>query len=306
MDWDDVRHFLALARTGSVRAAGMQLGVSHSTVLRRVESLEEALSVRLFDRHRQGYSLTEAGTDMLPAAESVEHEMMSMERDLLGRDARLAGPVTVTCCDDWVANLLLRDLRGLCAEHPDIELCFVTDGRLFDLSKREADLAVRVIGLDGGPPEHLIGVKLAPLIMANYVAADAREVQPKRWVAFDDRKQAFAMAKASSYPDLPLWGSFASLRLMVQAIRQGFGLGKLPVYVGDQEPGLVRAAKPDLQHLATVWLLSHPDLRTNARIRALRMRVAAALRAHLPLFQGSFAPTGSEFAPPPTGKEPIG
>ncbi|MEM7437027.1 MAG: LysR family transcriptional regulator, partial [Myxococcota bacterium] len=103
VDWNDVRYYLALARLGSVRAAGAKLGVSHSTVARRVEALEARLAARLFDRNRDGYTLTDAGRRMLSRAERVEKEMLALERDLVGQDERLAGPVCITCCDEYVS-----------------------------------------------------------------------------------------------------------------------------------------------------------------------------------------------------------
>ena len=122
MDWNDLRHFLALARLGWARAAGASLGVSHSTVVRRVEALEVRLSARLFDRNREGYSLTEAGRQMLPGAERVEREMATLERGLVGQDERLEGSVAVTCCDNYVARLLLAHMTPFCELYPDIEL----------------------------------------------------------------------------------------------------------------------------------------------------------------------------------------
>jgi len=96
MEWNDVRHFLALSRAGSVRAAGAQLGVSHSTVARRVEALETKLATRLFDRNRDGYSLTQAGRQMIPGAERIEKEMSALERGVIGKDEQLAGQVALT------------------------------------------------------------------------------------------------------------------------------------------------------------------------------------------------------------------
>ena len=113
VDWDDIRHFLALARTGSVRAAGAALGVSHSTVARRVEALEAQLRTKLFDRHRDGYQLTDAGRLMIDGAERVEYEMAALERGVAGQDERLEGPVRVTCTDPFVAAMLVRDLSEL-------------------------------------------------------------------------------------------------------------------------------------------------------------------------------------------------
>jgi DNA-binding transcriptional LysR family regulator len=307
MDWDDVRHFLALARTGSVRAAGASLGVSHSTVLRRVEALEEQLAVRLFDRNRDGYTLTDAGRQMLPGAERIEREMSALERGLAGQDERLAGPVAVTCCDTYISELLVEELAAFCAQHPDIELCLTADSRPFDLSKREADIAIRALPLEVQPPLYLIGQKLGPVVVANYVAqAHAIRLDPERegatprWVSFADRATFEALIAESSYPHVPAWGAFSSLVLMVQVTRQGLGLALLPTYVGDREPALQRLPHPDLRHMADLWLLSHPDLRDNARLRATRAAIARAFERHGPLFRGqrpTDAPARPEIAP---------
>lgn len=293
MDWNDVRHFLALARCGSVRAAGASLGVSHSTVARRVEALEARLSARLFDRNRDGYTLTEAGRQMLPGAERVERELAALERGLVGQDERLSGTVAITCCDVYISDILVRELTAFCTRYPDIELCMTTDSRPFDLSRREADIAVRTLALGASPPEHLIGTRLAPVVVASYVAvAHAERLDPElpgaapRWIAFEDRRQVERMIAATSYPDVPAWGSFSSLPLLLQATREGLGISMLPTYVGDADPALRRLARPDLRHLADLWMLSHLDLRDNARFKTARRAVSAALRLHLPLLRG--------------------
>ena len=293
MDWNDVRHFLALARLGSVRAAGTSLGVSHSTVARRVEALEARLATRLFDRNREGYSLTELGHQMLPGAERVEQEMAALERGLVGQDERLAGTVAVTSCDSYVSDIVLGELASFCADHPEIELAFNTNSRPFDLAKREADLAIRALVVGTQPPEYLVGHKLAPLMLGNYVAIrHAGRLDPElpgtrpRWVSFDERKAHESLIAESSYPHVPAWGAFSSLDLVVQAVREGLGLAMLPTYVGDRDPALRRLARPDLRHVADIWLLTHPDLRDNARIQATRARVAQAFKTHAALFRG--------------------
>ncbi len=308
MDWNDVRHFLALARSGSVRAAGASLGCSHSTVARRVEALEERLSARLFDRHRDGYTLTQAGEQMLPGAERIEREVAALERGLVGQDERHEGAVRLTCCDNYVAELLVQALTPFCAEYPDLELCVTTDSRPFDLSKREADVAIRTVPCGLLPPEHLIGRKLAPLTVCSYVAtAHAERLDPElagthpRWASLVDRKIQDRMVADSGYPELPSWGGFSSLELLVQAAREGLGLVMLPTYVGDRDPQLRRLARPALRHLADLWLLSHADLRDNARFRTTRARIAQALVDQRPLFRGEGwsmpAPPGPEIAP---------
>lgn len=306
MDWDDVRHFLALARTGSVRAAGSALGVSHSTVARRVEALEARLATRLFDRSRDGYALTDAGRGMLAGAERVEQQLATLERTVFGQDERLVGPVAITCSDGYVSSLLMPALASLSDAHPGIELALTIDGRPFDLARREADLAIRALALGETPPAYLIGQKLVPIVLANYVAeAHASRLDPElaeatpRWLAFADRKLQDSLVAASSFPKVPAWGAFASLELMAQAVSQGLGLGMLPTYAGDRVSGLRRLARADLRHVGEFWLLSHPDLRDNARVRAVRTAVARALRDQVALFRGSAGATPHQFVAKP-------
>jgi DNA-binding transcriptional LysR family regulator len=296
MDWDDLRHFLALARTGSVRAAGTSLGVSHSTVARRVETLETRLGVKLFDRNRDGYLLTDAGRDMLAGAERVEREMAALERGLAGQDARLEGRVRVTCTDSYIGRILLSALAGLCAEHPGLELELHADDTYLDLSKREADIAVRAIIAGGTPPEHLIGRPLVPIVLASYVAtAHAARLDPERgrgdvrWLGSDMPKVAERLVAGSSYPELPIWGAFESLELTSHAAAAGLGLAMLPTYVGDSDRELQRLARPDVRHMADFWLLTHRDLRDNARLRVARERITAALTGRMTLFRGDLA-----------------
>jgi DNA-binding transcriptional LysR family regulator len=270
-----------------------------------VEALEAKLSARLFDRNRDGYVLTDAGRDMLPRAERVEGEVAALERDLMGSDDRLEGTVALTCCDVYVSELLVKVLTPMCAAHPGLELCMSTDSRAFDLSKREADIAVRTLRAGTQPPEHLIGRKVAPVVVCNYVGrAHAERLEPSdpdtRFLAFEGRKGFEAMVGSSGYPDVKPWGAFSSMPLMVQAAVHGLGLVMLPTYVGDAEPGLIRLPRPALRHLADLWLVSHVDLRDNARLRTARRHVAEGLGRYLPLFQGDWpegAPEGPEIAP---------
>lgn len=296
MDWDDVRFFLALARAGSVRAAGASLGVSHATVARRVEALEARLSTRLFDRSRDGWVPTAAGRVMVDRALGVEREMADLERALVGQDERLAGAVAVTCGDPFVAARLLDALGALCAAEPGIEIQFTTDPRPFDLGRREADVAVRALGVGVDPPASLLGTKVAPVCLDAYVAvAHERRLDPAlgaadtRWLAFDDPAMVARLIAGSAYPALPAWGSFSSLDTMAAAARAGLGLAMLPVYAGDSDPALRRLTAPAPRHLGDLWLLSHPDLRHTARVRAVRATVLQAFHTHAALFRGEHA-----------------
>jgi DNA-binding transcriptional LysR family regulator len=303
MDWNDLRYFLALARLGSIRAAGAELGVSHTTVARRVDALEDKLGTRLFDRHRDGYVLTEAGRRLMPGAARVEDEVSSLSRDLAGQDARLVGSVRVTCGDEYLAAWLLEALAPWCAAHPGVELSLVADGRPFNLAKGEADLAVRVLLPHSDPPEYLVGHRVAPLLVGNYVArAHAARLDPAgphaRWLGVADRS-VHELFRTSSYPDLPVWGAFSSLSLLVRAAASGLGLVMLPTYAGDAEAALIRLPHADLRHVADLWLLHHPDLKANARVQGARAALRAAFARDQACFTGlcADAPQRSASAP---------
>lgn len=278
LDWDELRYFLALARAGSVRTAGAALAVSHTTVARRVEALEARLGARLFDRHRDGYALTDAGRRLVTAAERVEGEVHALARGVTGEDARLAGPVHVTCGDEFMADLLLDSLADWCAANPGVQLAISRDGRPYNLAKGEADLAVRVLAPDAAPPGYLVGHRLGPLVCASYVAvAHAARLAPPapaaRWLGYTDTRVTRELVATSSYPDLPVWGAFNALSIMVRAAVQGWGLAILPTYVGDAEPRLRRLDPADVRHVGAIWLLSHPDLRQTARVQAARTAI---------------------------------
>ena len=189
-----------------------------------------------------------------------------------------------------------------------------TDARPFDLSKREADVALRVLGLGATPPEYLLGRKLVPLTLAGYVAVDhverlAPPAAGARWLSFDDRKIFEHMVATSSHPDLPAWGWFSSIESIVQAARAGLGLVMLPTYIGDADPTLQRLESPGLRHVADLWILCHPDLRDNARVRAARACASEAIEAHAWRFRGARstdATTGLEITPPGDGQGCVG
>lgn len=306
MDWNDLRVVLALARFGSVRAAGARLGVSHSTVARRLESLEAALGARLFDRGADGYTPTTAGRRVLATAERVERDMADLERGVVGEDERVAGPVGVTCGERYVCEVVMAGLVDACARFPGLEPRVTVDGRPFDLAKREADVAVRALGRGEQPPEYLLGTRIAPVVLATYVGREhadrldpGRGGTPDRWLAFDDPRMVEFLVSGSRFPALPTWGRFGSLEAMVLACRAGLGLSMLPVYVGDREPELRRLSHPDLRHVGDLWLLCHPDLRHTGRVRAVRAAIAAAFQAEASRFEGrsDSGTAGPDFAP---------
>lgn len=280
MDWNDIKVFLALVRHGSVRAAAPKLGVSHSTVARRVESLEKRLGVRLFDRLSTGYAMTPAGEDVLAIAEGVENDLDGLERRVLGRDQRLAGNIRLTTADFLATHLLMPYLAEFTRLYPDINLEVVATYEVLDMSKREADVALR---FTRKPPEHLVGRQLTTLSTAAYASKEylklhnLGEGSTACWVGYNGQSPHPKWVRESDYPHLPARGNFESLLLQLEATKAGMGIGMLPCLIGDTEPSLCRLP-PGLPRPAyDLWLLTHRDVRTTARLRVFTEFLATAI-----------------------------
>ncbi|WP_262692907.1 LysR family transcriptional regulator [Kordiimonas aestuarii] len=273
MNWDDLKIFLAVAEAPSMRAAAQALKVSHSTVSRRIDALEGALNVRLFDRMPDGYRLTGAGEELLPVALQTDECLHTFGRSVAGRDDMLSGQVRLTLPDPIVATGHFGDIfLGFMRQYPEIQLRIDSSMELFDLSRREADVALRFTNT---PPVHLIGRKLGNMHQAIYGTQEYIRAHPPegpesdaRWVGWGEPDHCPEWIARSPYPHLKVLGHFDSLDIQLAMIKQGGGIGFIPCLVGDCQPDLVRLSEP----VATidVWLLSHGDTRGAARMRAFR------------------------------------
>ncbi|MFG6178512.1 LysR family transcriptional regulator [Halomonas sp. THAF12] len=279
--WDDLRVALAIAETGSLSGAARRLGVSHATVFRRLGTIERRLGVRLFERGRSGYVPTPAGEELAATASRVAAEVAAAERRLAGRDLRLAGTLRLTTTDTLLMGLLSPILADFRQRHPAIELEIAVSNQLFNLSRRDADLALRPTR---SPPEHLVGRRLGDIAQAVYVrrgaATESAWVGPDRHLG-DAALEAWMAARtpgAACRIDT-LLGMFA-------AVRDGLGRAVLPCYLADAEPALERLGAP-IPELATgLWLLTHPDLRRVERVRAFMAHLAEALEARVSRLAG--------------------
>lgn len=269
LDWDDYRIFLTVARTPSIRAAAEDLQVSHSTVLRRVDRLEDKLGARLFERRTVGFRLTPAGEDVLQGVHDIEESVQSIDRSVTGRDSALEGIVRVSMPDVFAHPALFPDLKKFNEQFPNIQLDIDLSYALADLSKREADIALRVTN---DPPDDLVGRKLSPASIAAY----AREDYVARYQPQEPDSKALRLAFGSpdtfecqcGFGHLKVSGYFDSMMLPITLALQGAGVAALPIVIGDSEPSLVRLSEPI--HQSDVWLLYHMDLRYTSRVRAVR------------------------------------
>jgi DNA-binding transcriptional LysR family regulator len=288
MDWDDYQYFLAVAGGGSVSAAARRLGQSHSTVLRRLDKLETALDVRLFERFQTGYVLTASGEELQALLAPIGEGMQEIERKLAGQDAALQGTIRITTTDTLMA-VLLPALAEFRTRYPGIGLQVTVNNSFLNLSRRDADVAIRP---SNTPPDNLVGRKLGSVRTAPYAAADyLRGRAPGGawdgydWVAPDDTLAHLRQARwlREHVPAARHAVSVDSLLGMVTAVEAGLGAGMLLCLLADARPGLVRLAEPDPALDTDVWILTHPDLRRVQRIRVFTAFVFDAL-SRLPAF----------------------
>lgn len=290
--WDDLKLILAICRTGSLSGAARMLGVTHSTVFRRINAIEKNLDVRLFDRHAGGYSMTEAGEAVQRAAERIDAQVDDLTRELLGRDLRLQGRLRVTSPEGIALRILAPKLSSFCSEHPGIQMDLVMTSDALRLSRREADIAVRVTRK---PPDNLIGRRICSFRFAMYATRrymrENRHLAPEdhQWVVtddgFDQLPPAFWKKKDRSEARIVFTSN--NVIATVQAAKQHLGIAPLPCFLGDAESGLLRAFEPVDALTMDLWVLTHPDLRNTARVRVLMTYLIEALEAERPGFEGT-------------------
>lgn len=277
MSWDDLRLVLAVSRTGSLAGAARLLGTSHATVFRRLSAIETGLRVRLFERTRTGYVPTPDGEDVAAAAARIQDEVNGIERRVVGRDARPLGTVRVTTTDTLLSGLLSPLFAAFRRAYPEIALEVSVSNTVFDLSKREADVAIRP---SSSPPGTLIGRQIGTIAQAIYATP--------AWRARGDDLEWIGPDPKMGYRSLEQWmcaqGADArcayrvdTLLGLLAAAREGLGAAVLPCYLVDGDRDLVRIGGR-IDALATdLWMLTHPDLRKTARIRAFSSFVAASI-----------------------------
>lgn len=297
-DWNDLRFVLAIARAGSLTAAAKTLGIDHSTAFRRLNALEARLGVRLFERLPGGaYLPTPSGERMAGAGERMEEEALAVARDLEGKDLRLTGRLRVTSSETLTYRLLTRQIAAFRALHPGITVELTIDNRVLNLSRREADVALRPVR----PRESdLWGRKLADVAWAVYAARSCfatgqtlpsgpDDLRACALIGWDEAATGIAAAAwlARIAPNQAFAFRTNSLVNQLVAARAGAGAALLPCYLGDPEPDLVRLLPQPIEEIAgELWIVTHADLRRTARIRAFFDTVGNALAAERALFEG--------------------
>lgn len=287
--WDDVRFFLAVARSGSIRSAAAALAVNHATVSRRVAGLEAQLGVRLFEKLPTGYVVTPASEEILELAEQMEEAANAVERRIFGRDAGLTGKLRVTLPQVLATELIMPDLARFTRVHPGIELEIITTQEVLNLTKRQADVAIRLVYENGSPPEHLYGRKLVCVHRAVYVSVNQQNLDrlgvAARWVKKEDDGRLPGWATITSGTQAADYIVSDSLAQQA-ATREGLGASLLLCFVGDRDPGLRRLPPGTSHPYGDLWVLTHGDLRHTPRVRAFTEFMTEAIRNKQDLMEG--------------------
>lgn len=272
MEWSDLRFFLAIAREGTLGAASRRLNLTQPTMGRRLKALEEAVGQRLFQRTRDGFVLTDEGAIVLAHAERIEEEALALTRKLAGSEGQIDGQLRVSCSDWFGVHVLAPIMVDFSKQHPKMTVELLTDARLLNLSRREADLVFRIRPFS--EPE-IISRKLLTVHYGLYAAETLRDI------VFDgnDTVPLIVMDEAfGSMPDVA-WlrklfpASSIALRsnnrdVQARSCLGGAGLAVLPRPLGDSVTGLKRLDPPTPPPSRETWVGYHRDLRRLPRLRA--------------------------------------
>ncbi|WP_457090983.1 LysR family transcriptional regulator [Microvirga sp. P5_D2] len=292
--WDDFRLIKAIADVRSLPAAAALLGINHSTVFRRLGQIEEALGAKIFERHRSGYTLTTPGEEMVALAQRVDEDITAFTRKMAGREIAPAGELRVTTNDSLLVHLLTPLFSKFREQCRNVRLDVVLANQELNLSKRDADVAIRATD---NPPENLVGRRAATIAWALYGRAEdfpqpdgisEESLFEREWVSLGDNLAALKAVKfvQEHVPPERIGYRVNTVLGLAEAVEQGLGIGHLPCFIGDVRPGLVRlgAIKPDFA--ASLWFLTHPDLRQSPRVRVFLDFLAEEIGSQRKLLEG--------------------
>lgn len=276
MDWNDLRYFLAVARSGSLTQASSSLKVSQSTVSRRIAELETSLAMTLFQRHQTGYFLTDEGREVLRHAETVEDSILALERGAAGLDKTPAGTVRLATSENLATDLIIPALPAFRERYPGICLEIITSTVAAELGRREADIALRVVRPTRG---NLTVKRVGHMTYSVYASREYIERHPfiegeplggRHFITWDD-SHAFMPAAAwlaREHPGCKVALVTSSLPAQIAAVRAGLGLAVIPDFLTVRDD-FVRIIPSDRMFSAEVWLVTHADLVASARVRAV-------------------------------------
>ncbi len=291
LNWDEFRLVRAIADTRSLVGAAERLGLNHSTVFRRLSTLEQQLGVRLFERSRAGYQPTPAGEEMVALASQMGDSVADFERRVAGRDIKPNGDLSVTTVDALALAVMPPILARFREAHPGVNLDLIIASQDLNLSRRDADVALRVTS---GPSDTLVGRKICRIKWAVYANPEIERlygadlVARAPWVAFGEN---YGPARVRRWLEKHVDRRRQICRVnaalaVVEFVALGVGAAALPCFLGDARDDLVRIGAPPSELESDLWLLTHADLRHSARVRAFMDFAGTELIKLRKLFEG--------------------
>jgi DNA-binding transcriptional LysR family regulator len=280
--WDDLKTVMHLVRGGSLASAAEALGVSYTTVARRVKRAEDDLGLQLFERLADGYQATDAGHVVARKAAAMETEEHDLMRNLLGADQKLSGTLTITAPQLLCATHLAPVFEAFTAQYPDVDLQVRAANELLDLNRREADLAIRI---SNDPGDSLMGLRLTEQHAASFASpewAEKIETNPKvciDWVVYH-KLAKIPKASLEKYPNARVRMMFDDMVSMIGAARAGAGVVRMPMFLGRHYPDLVQVPVLEPQPYSDIWVVSHRDVWPSARVAAFRQLLVPHFRAN--------------------------
>jgi DNA-binding transcriptional LysR family regulator len=286
--WDDLQTFLTIARHRTLSAAARALHVQQTTMGRRLAALEERAGARLLDKTPGGFVLTPAGEAILGNVERIEAETLAVERRITGRDVRLEGTVRVTSVEILAEDVLTPAFAAFRDTHPGIVVELISEARNLSLTRREADIALRLVRLT----QNDLAVRKVGSLGAGVYASPAylaRHGMPDFATGAPGHATILNPMDTTPYPEIAWFDALThaatpalrhnSRHGQMLAAEAGIGLAMLSRLIGDR-PGLVRLPTPTPAPTREIHLAVHNDIRHTPRIRAVTEFIAATIRAN--------------------------
>jgi len=293
LSWDDLRIIKAIGESGTLALAATALGINTSTVSRRLEQVEEALGIALFDRRRSGYQPTAPGFELIALAERIELDVIGVTRRVSGQVESHAGELRVTTNDALMLDFLTPIIANFRSANPAVTVDVIVGNCLLNLARGEADVAFRAV--TGVPPENLFGRKVATIAWAAYGRRPdfdglpmGDEIYQRQWLSYGKNLSGL---KAYGFVEQRVPGERIIFRSdsvagMVTAIAAGMGIGFLPCMHGDIAADLMRIGpiEPDISD--ELWILTHPEIRKSGRVNAFMTHCMEAIARQRALVEG--------------------
>lgn len=275
--WDEIRTAYHVARAGTVSGAADALGVHHATVIRHIDSLEDRLGVKLFQRHPRGYSSTEAGQDLLQVAQATDDQFSQLVSRIRGRGDEVSGELVVTSLA-FVSPRLTPTLVRFQERYPDVIVRFLTGEEVLRLEYGEAHVAIRA-GNKPDNPDNVVQ-PFVPMCVSFFASQDyidrngrpasVDDLAGHRFVSLDNFASRAPVVRwlIDRVPAKDIVFRGTDNRVLRDAILEGVGIGALTCWEAERYPNLVQLFEPQPEWSAPLWLVTHVDLHRTTKVQA--------------------------------------